>query len=66
MRKIAGYRVMINKTQKELAEYLSISRQAYSDKERGKVPFNDRSLFIFKLLNVLLYSINCSYKEKGK
>lgn len=41
MKVIAGYRVMMGLTQKEMARYLGISRQAYSEKERGNVPFND-------------------------
>lgn len=50
MRKIAGYRVMMNKTQQDIANYLSISRQAYSEKERGKTSFNDREKRMLKEL----------------
>lgn len=41
MNLIKGYRVMNNLTQKDLASKLNISRQAYSEKERGNVPFKD-------------------------
>lgn len=56
MRKIAGYRVMMNMTQKDVADYLSISRQAYSEKERGNVPFNDCEKQLLKKLFVAVDS----------
>lgn len=56
MRKIAGYRVMMNMTQKDIADYLSISRQAYSEKERGNIPFNDREKQLLKRLFITIDS----------
>lgn len=41
MNKIAGYRVMLGLKQEDLANELGISRQAYSEKERGNIPFKD-------------------------
>lgn len=41
---------MMNKTQQDIANYLSISRQAYSEKERGKTSFNDREKRMLKEL----------------
>lgn len=38
---IRGYRIMMNLTQEEMAKKLNVSRQAYSEKERGNIPFND-------------------------
>lgn len=48
MNKVAGYRVMAGFKQKEMAEVLSISRQAYSEKERGNIPFKDSEKIILK------------------
>lgn len=48
MKKIAGYRVMLGLTQKQLSEILKISRQAYSEKERGNIPFKDNEKRILK------------------
>lgn len=39
--KIAGYRGMLGMTQKEMADYLGILPQSYSNKERGETPFKD-------------------------
>jgi len=39
--KIAGYRVMMGKNQKEFSELLNMSPQSYGLKERGKRPFKD-------------------------
>lgn len=38
---VAGYRVMLSKTQKEMASYLEISPQSYNNKENGRRSFND-------------------------
>ncbi|WP_265460079.1 helix-turn-helix transcriptional regulator [Enterococcus sp. HY326] len=55
MNKVAGYRVMVGMKQKEMATILNISRQAYSEKERGNIPFKDSEKEImkekFKLVN---------------
>lgn len=50
--KIAGYRAMLGLTQEQMGKALGISKQQYSPKERGKVPFNDREKQAFK--NVLI------------
>jgi len=39
--KIAGYRNMLGLTQVDMAKYLDISPQSYSNKERGYRSFND-------------------------
>lgn len=39
--KIAGYRVMLQLTQKDLSKKLGISSQSYSNKENGKTSFSD-------------------------
>lgn len=41
MNRIAGYRVTLGLKQDDLATKLGISRQAYSEKERGNIPFKD-------------------------
>lgn len=46
--RIAGYRRMLGLTQKEMAEKLNISVQAYSKKELGKTPFKDSEKIAFK------------------
>lgn len=48
--KLAGYRKMLGKTQFEMAEVFSISRQSYYLKEKGKTAFNDKEKLIFKNL----------------
>lgn len=47
---IAGYRTMLGKTQKDMADELGISRQAYYMKENGKTPFSDSEKIIIKKL----------------
>lgn len=47
---IAGYRVMIGMSQKEIANHLKISPQSYSNKERGYRPFNDKEKSLMKEL----------------
>lgn len=50
MSKVKGYRVMMNFTQQQMADRLNISRQSYSEKERGNIPFkDDEKLFLKKL-----------------
>lgn len=39
--KIAGYRGMLGMTQKQIASYLGILPQSYSNKERGETAFKD-------------------------
>lgn len=41
LNKVAGYRVMLNFSQKDMAKYLNITPQSYSNKERGFRRFND-------------------------
>lgn len=48
MNRVAGYRVALKMTQEDLAKKLNISRQAYSEKERGNVPFKDSEKLILK------------------
>lgn len=50
LNKVAGYRAMIGKTQEQIGEYLGISKQAYSNKERGKTNFNDKEKIKLKTL----------------
>lgn len=48
MNKIRGYRNMLGKTQKEMAQILGISTNAYSKKEQGQIPFKDDEKILFK------------------
>lgn len=48
--KVSGYRNMMGLTQKELARYLGITSQSYSNKERGYRPFNDEEKMKLKML----------------
>lgn len=50
MNKIAGYRVHLGMTQKDLANYLNISTQSYSNKENGRRAFNDTEKIKMKVL----------------
>ncbi|HJA90182.1 MAG TPA: helix-turn-helix domain-containing protein [Candidatus Jeotgalibaca merdavium] len=55
VKKVAGYRTMLGKTQKDMAELYGITVQAYSRKERGDVPFKDSEKTTFRnLLRKLL------------
>lgn len=47
---VKGYRASLGKTQEQMAVYLGISRQAYSEKERGNIPFNDKEKIMLKKL----------------
>ena len=46
--KIRGYRTMLGKTQKDMAEIFDISKQAYSAKERGKSRFSNEEMLMIK------------------
>lgn len=48
--KIAGYRVHLGMTQKDIARYLKISVQSYSNKENGNRNFNDQEKIKLKAL----------------
>lgn len=48
--KVAGYRAFLGMTQKEVAEYLKISTQSYSNKENGKRTFKDNEKVKLKIL----------------
>ena len=48
--KLAGYRKMLGKTQEDMAFIFRISRQAYSNKEKGKTPFKDDEKQLIKEL----------------
>jgi len=50
MNLIPGYRIMLGKTQKEMAVFFNISVQAYRMKEKGKTPFSDEEKILFKNL----------------
>lgn len=50
VKKVAGYRSMLGMTQKEIAEYLGISSQNYSNKENSRTSFNDREKVKLKKL----------------
>lgn len=46
--KIRGYRTMLGKTQKDMAEIFEISKQAYSAKERGNTRFSNEEMIMIK------------------
>ena len=48
IKKIAGYRVMLELTQADLAKRLKISRQAYHLKEKGNIPFKDNEKVLIR------------------
>lgn len=50
MNKVAGYRIMLGLKQGDMANLLKISRQAYSEKERGNIPFKKSEMIILKEL----------------
>lgn len=54
LNKVAGYRVMLGLKQSEIASQMNISRQAYSQKENGKIPFKDsEKIFLKNKLKIL-------------
>lgn len=70
MNYIAGYRVMLGKTQQEMGEMLNISKQSYYLKENGKVAFTDDEKVRFteiineKMPDVTLLDIFFTNKSK--
>ncbi|CAD0135637.1 helix-turn-helix domain-containing protein [Streptococcus thermophilus] len=50
MTKLKGYRVMLGKTQRDMAKELNISVQSYNNKETGKTAFSDREKLAIKSL----------------
>lgn len=50
--KVKGYRVMLGKTQQDMANLFGITKQAYSAKERGVSRFSDNEMIAIK--NMLL------------
>ena len=50
MTKLKGYRVMLGKTQRDMAKELNISVQSYNNKETGKTAFNDREKLAIKTI----------------
>ncbi|HCM89314.1 MULTISPECIES: helix-turn-helix transcriptional regulator [Vagococcus] len=50
LNRVAGYRVALKLKQSDMANKLNISRQAYSEKERGNVPFKDSEKIFLKEL----------------
>ena len=50
MTKLKGYRVMLDKTQRDMAKELNISVQSYNNKETGKTAFNDKEKLAIKSL----------------
>ena len=55
LNKVAGYRVMLGLKQSEMASQMNISRQAYSQKENGKIPFKDKEKVFLKEKFKVLY-----------
>jgi len=50
IKKVAGYRNMLDMTQKEMAIYLGITSQNYSNKENCRTSFNDQEKIKLKKL----------------
>lgn len=50
MTRLKGYRVMLGKTQRDMAKELNISVQSYNNKETGKTAFNDREKLAIKTM----------------
>lgn len=46
--KVKGYRVMLGKSQDEMAKLFGITKQAYSAKERGVNRFTDKEMIAIK------------------
>ena len=53
--KVRGYRNMLGLSQKEMASKLSISANAYRNKESGKVDFKDSEKIIIKEMILPLF-----------
>lgn len=53
--KVRGYRVMLGKTQKEMAEIFNISKQAYSTKERGNSRFSNEEMVTIKEMLIPMF-----------
>lgn len=60
--KIAGYRVMLSKTQKDMGKILGITSQAYGAKENGKRSFKDSEKVVIKNMVAKLYP-NITYED---
>ena len=59
MNYLKGYRIVLGLSQSDMAKKLGISRQAYSEKERGNVPFKDsEKLSILKMYRQIEKSID--------
>lgn len=48
LNELAGYRSKLNKTQKDFANLIGVSNQAYSSKENGRTPFKPNEMKILK------------------
>lgn len=46
--KVKGYRVMLGKTQQEMADIFGISKQAYYAKEKGRSRFSEKEMIAIK------------------
>lgn len=53
--KLAGYRVMMSKTQKDMSKVLGITPQSYGAKENGKRAFKDSEKVIIKNMIAKLF-----------
>lgn len=48
MHRVAGYRRMVNYTQKDMANQLGVSETTYRNKEKGRIPFKDYEMILFQ------------------
>lgn len=74
--KVSGYRNMLGLTQREVAAYLGITSQSYSNKERGYRGFSDDEKVKLKKLfqridssltiDSIFFSNLCQKSERGK
>lgn len=55
IRKVAGYRKMLGKTQMEMAKIFGITRQGYYLKESGQISFTDEEKIQFKNLLIPIF-----------
>lgn len=60
--KLAGYRTMMSKTQKDMAKVLGITPQSYGSKENGKRAFKDSEKTVIKNMVAKLFP-NITYEE---